>query len=128
MRTGAVATAFCTLRLADVIAALVVIRILLQFLLQSIRVIVLRFRRPEMPRPFRTWLYPLPAVLAAIGFLYILFSRPDFLKGIRYAAVLLIAGVAIYMARSWKRREWPFGRGSPTAAREQGSTGTINEP
>ena len=124
---GAVATAFCTLRLTDVIAALVVIRILLQFLLQSIGVIVLRFRRPDMPRPFRMWLYPLPAVLAGIGFVYILFSRPDFLKEIRYAAVLLIIGVAIYMVRSWKRGEWPFGGGPQGAVREQGSAGMTNE-
>jgi basic amino acid/polyamine antiporter, APA family len=125
---GAVAIAFCLLRLADVIAALVVIRILLQFLLQSIGVIVLRIRRPEMPRPFRMWLYPLPALLAGIGFVYILFSRPDFLKEIRYAAVLLIAGVTIYMARSWKRGEWPFGRRSSAAQLGPGSSGVLKEP
>lgn len=125
---GGVATAFCLLRLADVIAALVVIRILLQFLLQSIGVIVLRIRRPDMPRPFRMWLYPLPAVLAAIGFVYILFSRPDFLKQIRYAAVLLIAGVAIYMVRSWKRQEWPFGERWPATELGAGSSGVLKEP
>ncbi len=116
---GAVATAFCLFRLVDVIAALVVIRILLQFLLQAIGVIILRIRRPDMPRPFRMWLYPLPAVMAAIGFVYILISRPHFLKEIRYAVVLLVAGVAIYLVRSWNRREWPFGSGlesSPTGA------------
>jgi basic amino acid/polyamine antiporter, APA family len=108
---GAVATAFCLLRLVDVIAALVVIRILLQFLLQSIGVIILRIQRPDLPRPFRMWLYPLPAVMAAIGFVYILISRPHFLKEIRYAVVLLVAGVTIYLVRSWTRGEWPFGGG-----------------
>jgi len=113
---GAVATAFCLLKLVDVIAALVVIRILLQFLLQSIGVIILRIRRPDIPRPFHMWLYPLPAILAAIGFVYILISRPNFLKEIRYAAVLLIVGSAIYLARSWKRGEWPFGGNLPVSA------------
>src|ERR1019366_2177606 len=42
---GAVAICFCLLRLADVIAALVVIRILLQFIVQAVGVIVLRRRR-----------------------------------------------------------------------------------
>ena len=51
---------FCFLRLADVIAALVVIRILLQFIVQAVGLMVLRMRRPEMPRPFRMWLYPVP--------------------------------------------------------------------
>jgi amino acid transporter len=106
---GAVAIAFCFLSLADVIAALAVIRIMLQFLLQSIGVIVLRIRRPEMPRPFRMWLYPLPALIATIGFLYILFSRPNFAKEIRYAVVLLISGLIIYFVRALARHEWPFG-------------------
>src|SRR5579864_7578683 len=72
---GVVAAVFCFLRLADVIAALVVIRIMLQFLVQAIGVIVLRVRRPDLPRPFRMWLYPLPALIASIGFGYILFVR-----------------------------------------------------
>jgi amino acid transporter len=103
-----VAVLFCFLRLADLIAALVVIRIILQFLVQSIGVIVLRIRRPEMERPFRMWLYPLPALLAAGSFIFILVSRKGFLREIRYAAVILIVGVAVYCVRSWRRGEWPF--------------------
>jgi amino acid transporter len=107
---GGVAIAFCFLSLADVIAALAVIRIMLQFLLQSVGVIVLRIRRPEMPRPFRMWLYPLPALIATCGFLYILFSRPGFAREIRYAVVLLISGLMIYLVRAVFRHEWPFDR------------------
>jgi hypothetical protein len=55
---------FCLFRLADVVTALVVIRIIVQFLAQTIGIIVLRSRRPDVPRPFRMWLYPWPAVLA----------------------------------------------------------------
>ena len=94
------AAAFCFLRLADVIAALVVIRIALQFLLQTVGVIVLRIRRPEMPRPFRMWLYPLPAMLATLGFLYVLVFRPNFQKELRYAALILLVGLVIYFFRS----------------------------
>ena len=106
-----VATLFCFLRLADVIAALVVIRIMLQFLVQAIGVIVLRVRRPDMPRPFRMWLYPVPALIASLGFSYILFIRVNALKEIRYALVVLILGVVIYTARAWHLGEWPFGTG-----------------
>jgi amino acid transporter len=105
---GVVAAAFCFLRLKDAIAALVVIRILLQFLVQAIGVIVLRIRRPEMPRPFRMWLYPLPAVAAAAGFIFILFNRQNAMKEVRYAAVILLAGLTIYMVRAWRGKEWPF--------------------
>ena len=105
---GAVAIAACFLRLADIIAALVVIRIMIQFLFQTVGVMVLRVRRPDLPRPFRMWLYPAPALLATIGFLFVLVERKNFLKEIRYAVVLLIAGVVVYMARSLRREEWPF--------------------
>jgi amino acid transporter len=113
-----VAMAFCFLSLADVIAALVVIRITLQFLVQAIGVIVLRIRRPDMPRPFRMWLYPVPALLASAGFIFVLFSRTNSMKQIRYALVILFTGLIIYMLRAWKNGEWPFGRAVRTMVKE----------
>ena len=115
---GCVAVPFCFLSLADVIAALVVIRILLQFLVQAIGSIVLRVQRPELPRPFRMWLYPLPALLASAGFLFILVSRENFLREIRYAAVILAAGLTIYLVRAWRSGEWPFAAGASAAGAE----------
>jgi amino acid transporter len=106
---GVVAAAFCFLRLKDAIAALVVIRILIQFLVQAVGLIVLRVRRPDLPRPFRMWLYPLPALLAIGGFLFILFNREHWQKEMRYAVVILLAGLVIYMFRAWRSGEWPFG-------------------
>src|SRR5579863_38609 len=106
---GVVAAAFCFLRLKDAIAALVVIRLILQFLMQAVGVIVLRVTRPEMRRPFRMWLYPLPALAAIAGLLFILFNRENAWKEVRYAAVILLTGLAIYMIRAWRGREWPFG-------------------
>jgi amino acid transporter len=107
---GAVAIAFCFLKLSEVIAALVVIRIMIQFLIQAVGIMVLRKRRPDMPRPFRMWLYPAPAIIAALGFTYVLFARPNFIKEIKYGLVILVAGIAIYMVRSYRRHEWPFAR------------------
>ena len=112
-----VAALFCFLRLADLIAALVVIRIMLQYLLQSIGVIVLRIRQPELPRPFRMWLYPLPALVAAASFIFILSQRKDSLREIRYAGVILVVGIAIYVVRAWRRQEWPFGGQSLVTSR-----------
>jgi len=96
-----------------------VIRILLQFLLQAIGLIVLRIRRPEMLRPFRMWLYPVPALLAIIGFAYIVTKRPDALKEIRYAAVVLLAGLILYFVRAWRNRDWPFGATVPSGSEVQ---------
>ncbi len=105
---AAVAALFCFLRLADLIAALVVIRIVLQFLMQAVGMILYRWRRPEVERPFKMWLFPLPALVACAGFGFILRFRPDFFREIRYALLVLVSGVAIFMVRSWRRQEWPF--------------------
>ncbi len=105
---GLVAAAFCFLRLRDAIAALVVIRLVLQFLVQAVGLIVFRITHPEAPRPFRMWLYPLPALVAIAGFLFILFKRENWEKEVRYALLILLAGLAIYMIRAWRSREWPF--------------------
>jgi amino acid transporter len=106
---------FCFFPLADVISALVVIRILLQFIVQAVGLIVLRVRRPEMPRPFRMWLYPIPALLAIAGFGYIAIARHNFLKEIRYATVILIAGLIIYAVRARRNHDWPFDGSLPSS-------------
>lgn len=116
---GGVAMLFCFLRLVDVIAALVVIRILLQFIVQAVGVMVLRRRQPDMPRPFRMWLYPLPALVAVAGFTFILLARKNFQREIKYALLILMAGLVIYFVRAWNRKEWPFTTGSPRAHEPQ---------
>jgi amino acid transporter len=105
---GGIAALFCFFRLADVVAALVVIRITIQFLAQIVGLLILRQTRPDMPRPFKMWLYPVPALIAIIGFLYVLFMRQNFQKEIKYAAVLIVLGLIIYFIRAYKRGEFPF--------------------
>jgi basic amino acid/polyamine antiporter, APA family len=105
---GGIAMLFCFFKLADVVAALVVIRITIQFLAQIVGLLILRQTRPDIPRPFKMWLYPIPALLAIVGFLFVLFSRPNFQKEIKYAFVLIIIGLIIYFIRSYKRGEYPF--------------------
>ncbi len=106
--TLAVVTAlFCMFPLKDVLASLVVIRIMVQFLMQVFGLLRLRALRPDFPRPFRMYLYPIPALLAALGFVYILYARPS-LKEIKFGGVIAVAGIIIFLARSWRRKEWPF--------------------
>ena len=104
---GIVTTLFCVLRLQDLIAALVVIRIMVQFLMQVFGLLLLRSRRPGFLRPFRMYFYPLPALLAALGFIYILYARPN-LREIRFGAVIALVGIVLFVLRSWRRGEWPF--------------------
>jgi len=99
----------------------VVIRILLQFILQAVGVIVLRIRRPELPRPFRMWLYPLPAILAFVGFAAVAAVRRDAWKEIRYTVVIVIAGLIIYAVRAFRNHDWPFSQPAPSAEITQAS-------
>jgi APA family basic amino acid/polyamine antiporter len=96
---GGVAMCFCLFKLADVVTALVVIRVMVQFLAQTIGIIVLRSSRPGLPRPFRMWLYPVPAILAFLGFLYLLIMRPKSIESIRVAIVLILVGTILFAVR-----------------------------
>ncbi len=94
----------CLFSLTEVIAALVVVRLLLQFLLQAAGLLWLRRRQPQTPRPFRMWLYPAPAWLAIAGFIYMLLARPDFGRALGGAAIILGLGLALY---AWRQRLSP---------------------
>src|SRR4051812_22028259 len=96
---GGVAMCFCLFKLADVVTALVVIRVMVQFLAQTIGIIVLRSTRPGLPRPFRMFLYPVPALLAFLGFVYLLIMRPKSIESIRVAVLLIIVGTIVFAVR-----------------------------
>jgi amino acid transporter len=101
---GGLTMAFCVFRLQEVITALVVIRILFQFLLQGIAVLLPKHRRERKVRGYRMPLYPLPALLALSGFLFILFSRPNFHREIRTAGLVLLGGLIVFGVRNLTQR------------------------
>ena len=103
-----VAAAFCFFSLQQVITMLVITRILLQFFLQQIGVILLRVQRPELERPFRIPLYPIPPLAAMAGFLFILVNRSNATEGLAVAAGIACSGTLIYLFRARKLRQWPF--------------------
>ncbi|MGA9071227.1 MAG: amino acid permease [Terracidiphilus sp.] len=105
---GVVAAAFCFFSLAQVITMLVITRILLQFFLQHIGVMLLRARRPELDRPFKIPLYPLPPLAAMGGFIFMLVNRSHALGGLAVAAGIAVSGTAIYLIRARKLSQWPF--------------------
>jgi len=106
---GLVACCFCFFSLAQVITWLVITRILLQYMLQQVGVMVLRVRQPGLPRPFRIPLYPLPPLAAIAGFVWIVASRATALSTIAGAAVIGVSGTCIYLVRARMLGEWPFG-------------------
>jgi amino acid transporter len=105
---GLVATGFCFFPLAQVITMLVITRILLQFFLQHVGVILLRIQRPDLVRPFKMPLYPLPPLIAIAGFVFMLVNRSHALGGLAVAALIAISGTLIYLIRARRLEQWPF--------------------
>jgi amino acid transporter len=105
---GLVGAFFCFFTLTQVITLLVITRILLQFFLQQIGVILLRIRQPGLPRPFRMPLYPLPPLAAIAGFAFLLVYRVHALKELAVAAAIALSGSLLYFFRARRLRQWPF--------------------
>jgi amino acid transporter len=91
---GAVAIPFCFFSLGQLVNWLIIVQILLQFIWQCAAVILLRRYRPDIPKPFRMWLYPLPAIVSLAMWAYIFLSSP--LAGILFSAAFLALAVAAY--------------------------------
>jgi amino acid transporter len=113
---GLVAACFCFFSLQQVITMLVITRIVLQFFLQQVGVIWLRIRRPDLHRPFRIPLYPLPPLAAMAGFIFILINRAKALDELAVAAGIGIIGTVIYLVRARLLRQWPFRRAASEGA------------
>ena len=103
---GVASAAACTLSLENLIKALTVIQILIQFMAQCVSVIMIRKYRPDIQRPFSMWLYPVPTIVALGGWLFILIA-----SGLAYilaGLALMAIGVLSYLWRARRRAEWPF--------------------
>jgi amino acid transporter len=104
---GIVGALFCLLPLPTVIKSIISIRAIIPFIAQVIGAVVLRIRRPEGPRPFRMWLFPVPAVLALGLWGYVVIS-PE--KGFQAAgAFIMAAGALFFVGRAFLLKEWPWG-------------------
>jgi amino acid transporter len=103
---GGAAALFSFVDLKVVVMAILSIRAVIPFMAQIVAALVLRRRLPDSSRPFRMWLYPLPALVALVLWAFVLFS-PE--KGIRGTGLVVIgAGTVAYLVRARARNEWPF--------------------
>ncbi|MFT3933863.1 MAG: APC family permease [Chitinophagaceae bacterium] len=82
-------------KLGDAISAILAMRIVVQFIAQSVGVVLLRKQTPANPSYFRMWLYPLPVILSIWIWLFVFYSTGMFaLLGLG----LTVAGVLVYFA------------------------------
>jgi amino acid transporter len=103
---GMLSAAACFLPLESLIKALIVIQIVTQFAAQCVAVILIRRLRKEIERPFSMPLYPLPAMIALVGWLFILASSGG--TYILSGMTLTVAGMAVYLWRARGLAEWPW--------------------
>jgi amino acid transporter len=103
---GLISILACLFPLGMVIDALIAMRILVQFIGQVWGVVRLRRVRPDLPRPYRIWLYPVPTIVAFFGWLFIFVTTDA--RVILFGLGILALGVACFLAWSRRLRQWPF--------------------
>ena len=103
--------------LGSVIDALIATRLVVQFMGQIGGVVLLRRRAPAMERPFRIWLYPVPLVVAFVGWLFI-FSTTG-ADVMLFGLGVLALGVLCFLVWSARLRQWPFTASSSIRSQQQ---------
>ncbi|MDQ6872887.1 MAG: amino acid permease [Gemmatimonadota bacterium] len=93
--------------LGTVIDALIVTRILVQFMGQIVGLILLRRNAPNMERPYRMWLYPIPAIVALLGWIFVFATTQ--IEVIFFGVGVLALGCVAFLLWSWNTKRWPFG-------------------
>ena len=89
-----------------IIAATLSSRVLIQFIGQIIGLTILRKTQPDLKRPYKMWLYPLPSFIAFIGFAFIFISSG--IEAITLGLIWLVVGVVFFFYWAKQNNEWPF--------------------
>jgi amino acid transporter len=103
---GAISIVAGFFSLGTVIDALIVTRILVQFMGQVVGLILMRRNAPNMPRPYRMWLYPVPALVALLGWIFVFATTQ--LMVILFGVGVLALGCVAFLIWSWRSSRWPF--------------------
>jgi amino acid transporter len=115
---GAVTIAVSFIPLAAEITILLTSRILVQFIAQGIGVFLMHKRFPPSRRPFRMWLYPVPALAAIAGWIYVFATSGETTftmlghavthSNMFWGAISLAAGIPLFFVWALGMRYWPF--------------------
>jgi amino acid transporter len=108
---GSLCIVACFFDLVQIITALMLARILSMFVAQIVGLLIYRRYQPDAPRPFRMWLYPLPALLALAGWLAVFVTpglQPGGWRFMTYAFGTIVLGFIAFLLLAWRKHEWPF--------------------
>lgn len=108
---GLLALPACLLSLDAVFSALTTGMVLIQSVAQIVALGVVRAR--GIRSPYRMGLYPLPALVALAGWIFVFLSAGG--GAIAFGLITLAIGCAIFLFRAARIRRWPFApRGATT--------------
>jgi amino acid transporter len=87
--------------------ALIAVSIIVQFIGGIGALVILRRKQPELRRPYHQWLYPVPCIIALVGWIYIFVSSGW--SAIELALVWMVLGAVAYLIWARYEKVWPFG-------------------
>ena len=97
---GAIGFIFSLLfKLGETISAILMMRILIQFVSQTVGVLIWHYKYPKDERPFKMPLFPLPAILSIIIWMFIFFTNET--KFQVYALLIVGTGIVAYFIRNY---------------------------
>jgi len=94
-----------TLKLKTAIAAILAMRLLVQFIGQAVGVMLLHKRWPPERLPFKMWFYPLPAVLTMLAWAWLFWHTGPIRK---WGLLEIGLGVLAFLIWTREMRQWPF--------------------
>jgi amino acid transporter len=111
---GALSIAAGLFPLGTVIDALIVTRIVVQFMGQAAGLMLLRRRAPDLPRPYRMWLYPVPALVALLGWAFVFATTQP--RVILFGVGVLALGCLAFLLTALGRPSGPAAPAPPPPA------------
>ena len=101
--------------LGAVINMFIAVIVIVQAIAQIFALFVLRRRQPNLKRPYKQWLYPVPSILALVGWIYVYVSAnngstlPPLARPIELSLFWLAAGIIAFLIWAGVEKTWPFG-------------------
>jgi len=110
---GVVMAAGTFFDLTEVTNMLLAASIIVQSAAQIVALVVLRKRQPELRRPYRQWLYPVPCIVAMLGWIYVYVSASTL--SLILSGAWIVAGLVVFVVWARVNKAWPF---APVEVRE----------
>lgn len=96
---GGLAFVFSLLfKMKEVITAIIVMRILIQFISQTVGVIAWHYHKPDAVRPYKMPLFPVPAIISILIWLFLLLMSDGIY--IAFALIIIASGIILFFIKN----------------------------